>query len=72
MRRGLDFVLPYMTGQKEWPHKQIEEFSVSPSDIGLFYFSAHQYQDKRYLQAVDRELREPDKYQYGPLEFSSK
>ena len=35
LRRGLDFVLPYLLGEKEWPHEQIEEMSVSPSDIGL-------------------------------------
>jgi len=53
LRRGLDFVLPYLTGQKEWPHKQIEEMSISPSDVGLFYFSARQYRDKKYLRAID-------------------
>lgn len=69
LRRGLDFVLPYITGQKEWPHKQIEEMSVSPADGGLFYMAARRYRDPRYLQVIDRELRNPDKYQYGPLFF---
>jgi hypothetical protein len=69
LRRGLDFVLPYMTGQKEWPHKQIEEMSVSPSDVGLFFMAARRYHDQRYLRAIDRELRDPDKFQYGLLCF---
>lgn len=69
LRRGLDFVLPYMTGQREWPHKQIEEVSISPSDVGLFYLSARRYRDKKYLRVIDRALRDPDKFQYGPLLF---
>jgi hypothetical protein len=69
LRRGLDFVLPYMIGQKVWPHEQIDEMSVSPSDIGLFYMAARKYRDKRYLTAVDKELRDPNKYQYGSLCF---
>jgi hypothetical protein len=69
MRRGLDFVLPYMTGQKEWPHQQIDEMSVSPADVGLFFLSARRYHDQRYLRTIDRELRDPEKSQYGPLVF---
>lgn len=71
LRRGLDFVLPYMTGKKEWPHKQIEEMSVSPSDVGLFYMSARRYHDPRYLHAIDGELRDPDKFQYGLITFGA-
>jgi hypothetical protein len=69
LRRGLDFVLPYLTGQKEWPHKQIEEMSVSPSDVGLFFMAARRYRDTKYLSVIDRELRDPDKFQYGLLQF---
>jgi hypothetical protein len=69
VRRGLDFVLPYMTGQKEWPHQQINEMSVSPADVGLFFLSARRYHDQRYLRAIDRDLRDPDKIQYGSLLF---
>jgi hypothetical protein len=71
LRRGLDFVLPYMTGQKAWPHKQIDEMSVSPSDVGLFFMSTRRYHDQRYLRAIDRELSTPEKFQYGPLVFSA-
>jgi hypothetical protein len=69
LRRGLDYVLPYLTGQKEWPHKQIEEISISPSDVGLFYLSARRYHNPQYLEAIAGELRKPDKFQYGPLQF---
>jgi Alginate lyase len=69
LRRGLDFVLPYLTGEKKWPHEQIEEMSVSPSDVGLFFLAARRYRDPRYLRAIDREFRDPDKFQYGPLLF---
>lgn len=69
LRRGLDYVLPYMTGKKKWPYKQIDEMSVSPSDVGLFFLAARQYHDSQYLRAIDRELRDPAKFQYGPLVF---
>ena len=72
LRRGLDYVLPYMTGQKEWPYKQIDEMSVSPSDVGLFFMAARRYHDQRYLRAIDEELRDPRKFQYGPLVFSGR
>jgi hypothetical protein len=57
-------------GEKEWPHQQIDEMSVSPSDIGLFFMSSRHYRDKKYLHAIDRELRKPDKFQYGLLQFT--
>jgi hypothetical protein len=69
LRRGLDFVLPYLLGEKEWPHEQIEEMYVSPADTGLFFLAAKRYGDSEYLRAVDKELRDPKKFQYAPLLF---
>ncbi len=69
LRRGLDFVLPYITKEKAWPYKQIDELSISPTDVGLFYMASQQYHDPRYLQAIEFELRRPDRLQYGPLLF---
>jgi len=70
IRRGLDFIMPYLLREKEWPHEQIEEMSVSPSDTGLFFLAARRYDEPRHLQAVEAELREPKKFQYAPLLFS--
>jgi hypothetical protein len=69
LRRGLDFVLPYLLGEKEWPHEQIEEMYVSAADTGLFLLAARRYDDSRYRRAVDKELRKPQKFQYAPLLF---
>jgi hypothetical protein len=69
LRRGLDFVVPYLVGEKEWPHEQIEEMYVSPSDMGLFFLAARRYDEPRYLRALDKELREPTKFQYAALLF---
>jgi hypothetical protein len=69
LRRGLDFVLPYLLGEKQWPHEQIEEMRVSPSDMGLFFLAARRYDEPRYLRAVKKELRDPNKFQYAPLLF---
>jgi hypothetical protein len=72
IRRGLNFVMPYLLGEKEWPHEQIEDMSVSPSDTGLFLLAAARYEEPRYLRGVAKELRDPQKFQYAPLQFSMK
>jgi hypothetical protein len=69
LRRGLDFVVPYLLGEKEWPHEQIEEMYVSPADTGLFFLAARRYDEPRYLRAVDKDLRDPMKFQYAALLF---
>jgi hypothetical protein len=69
LRRGLDFVMPYLLGDKEWSHEQIEEMSVSPTDMGLFYLAARRYDEPRYLRGVEEERRNPAKFQYAPLLF---
>jgi hypothetical protein len=69
LRRGLDFVVPYLVGEKEWPYEQIEEMYVSPADTGLFFLAARRYGEPRYLRAIEKDLREPMKFQYAPLLF---
>jgi Alginate lyase len=69
LRRGLDFVLPYLLGEKQWPHEQIEDMYVSPADMGLFLMAARQYQDREYLHGVAKELRDPMKFNYALLQF---
>jgi hypothetical protein len=69
LRRGLDFVMPYLLGEKQWPHEQIEDMYVSPADMGLFFLAARRYDEPRYLRAVHKELGDPMKFQYAPLLF---
>jgi hypothetical protein len=69
LRRGLDFVMPYLVGEKEWPHEQIEEMDVSPADMGLFLIAARRLNDPKYLRGVGKELQDPKKFQYAPLQF---
>jgi hypothetical protein len=72
LRSGLDFVLPYLTGEKEWPHEQIDEIEVSPSDMGLFYLAAARYEKPKYLKAIDRFRERPRKFDYSRLQFAAK
>jgi hypothetical protein len=72
LRRGLDFVLPYLSGEKEWPHQQIDEIDVSPSDMGLFYLAAARYEEPTYLKAIDRFRERPVKFDYSRLQFAAK
>jgi hypothetical protein len=69
LRRGLDFVLPYLIGEKQWPHEQIEEMSISPSDKGLFMLAARRFNDPRYLRPLDVNNDDPAKFDYALLQF---
>jgi hypothetical protein len=69
VRRGLDFVMPYLTAEKQWPHEQIEDMYVSPSDTGLFLLAASRYEEPRYLRGVEKDLHNPMKFQYALLQF---
>jgi hypothetical protein len=72
LRRGLDFVLPFLAGEKEWPHEQIDEVDVSPSDMGLFYLAAARYEEPKYLRVLDQYRDPPAKFDYGRLQFAAK
>jgi hypothetical protein len=69
LRRGLDFVMPYLVGDKDWPHEQIEDMYVSPADTGLFLMAARRFNEPKYLRGIEKELRDPMKFQYAPLQF---
>jgi hypothetical protein len=72
LRRGLDFVMPYLIGEKKWPHEQIEEMEVSPSDMGLFYLAAARYGEPKYRSALDEDSRRPNKFEYVRLQFPAR
>jgi hypothetical protein len=69
IRRALDFIFPYMTGEKKWPYEQIEEMDVSPSDMGLFYLAASRYQKPDFLRVLEEDSRKPMKFEYVKLQF---
>jgi hypothetical protein len=69
IRGALDFILPYLAGEKEWPHEQIEEFDVSTSDMGLFYLAAVRYKEPKYRQLLDRLRDRPEKFEYVRIQF---
>lgn len=69
MRRGLDFVTPYLTGEQSWEHEQIDEMKISPSDAGLFYMAAKRYGEPKYIAALKEEDRRPAKFEYTRLFF---
>ncbi len=69
LRRALDFVLPYLTGEKEWPHEQIEEIDIGASDMGLFYLAAARYGAPKYRQVLDKLSDRPEKFEYVRIQF---
>jgi hypothetical protein len=72
IRRGLDFVMPYLAGEKKWPYKQISEMSVSPADMGLFYLAAVRYHDPRYVRAIESDRQDAEDFDYVMLLFSAR
>jgi hypothetical protein len=69
LRRALNFVMPYLAGEKEWPHEQIEEIDIGTSDMGLFYLAAHRYGDPKYQQVLDKLRHRPLKFEYVGIQF---
>jgi hypothetical protein len=69
LRRGLEFVMPYLEGEKEWPHEQIEAIDISPSDMGLFYLAAVRYAEPRYREVLDKLRDRPSKFEYARIQF---
>jgi hypothetical protein len=69
IRRGLDFVMPYLLKKKAWPHEQITEMSISTSDMGLFYMAARRYHEPAFLHALQVNGDQPDPLEYVSLQF---
>ena len=69
LRRALDFVMPYLAGEKEWPHEQIEEIDIGASDMGLFYLAAARYGEPKYRQVLDKLSDRPAKFEYVRIQF---
>jgi hypothetical protein len=71
IRGALDYLKPYLLGEKAWPHEQISKFSVSPSDTGLFIMAAGHYHEPSYLRMLDQSDRHAEENEYGWLQFSA-
>jgi hypothetical protein len=69
LRQGLDFVMPYLSGEEPWPHEQIEKLDLSPSDMGLFYLAAVRYGEPKYQRVLDRLRQRPAKFDYVHVQF---
>ncbi len=55
IRKALDFLLPYLAGEKEWGYRQITAIEGSVEELtALLRFAAAKYKDPRYLEAANR------------------
>jgi hypothetical protein len=72
IRRGLDFVMPALIGEEEWPHEQIERMRISPYDSSLFYLAASRYQEPRYVAVFENDGRRSGELEYTRLLFPGK
>jgi len=53
IRKALDWVVPYSTGEKKWPYAQIEPYNSS--DLAPALLRAAYYRDGNYLTLVKPE-----------------
>ena len=51
IRKALDYLLPYATGETPWPHKQIVKFQPDRLVVPMRYAAAH-FSDKKYADAL--------------------
>jgi Alginate lyase len=72
IRRALDHVTPYLLRAKKWPHEQIAEMSISPSDAGLFFMAARRYREPKYVRVLDETRQKPEELEYVRLLFPAK
>jgi hypothetical protein len=54
IRKALDWLLPYSSGEKKWPYAQIEPYNPSDLAPALLRAAAH-YRDGNYLERVKPE-----------------
>ncbi len=51
LRKALDFLVPYVTGAKKWPYRQIEEYKVGEI-IPVMLAAADRYHAPGYAEAA--------------------
>ena len=63
LKKALDGLLPYLTGERAWQHQQIDKFSFSPSSrVTLRLFARHFNDDKyRKLEEKIAEVRHAER-----------
>lgn len=54
IRQGLDFLLPFALGEKEWTHEQIVEMRLSAVADDLLPLAIRAYGDPRYREAYEK------------------
>jgi hypothetical protein len=66
IRAALDYLLPYLTGEKTWEHEQIGKFSPANA-IEPLRRAAAAYHEAKYAQAVEKLRGTDDSVKYDEL-----
>ena len=69
IRRAWDYLVPYLSGQQEWEHQQIDALNTSPTDFALFYLVASRFHQPEYLRPLKSDSRKPGNLEYTRLLF---
>lgn len=72
LRPGIDFLIPYVSGKKEWAHPQIRRYSMSRGTCSLLRMASVRYDDQQYLVPMDRVRIRHAEFNYSPLLFRQK
>ena len=72
LRAGIDFLLPYAAGEKEWPFQQIDEYSLSRGAIHTLRMASVRYQDARYLEPIEKLPQRYPEHDFACLLFHAR
>lgn len=69
LKPGIQFLLPYITGEKDWTYPQIRRFSLSNGANNLLRMASVRYRDPAYLKPIGAIPRRRPRPDFGQLMF---
>lgn len=72
LQPGIDFLLPYLTGESVWNYPQIQEFSLSRGSIQFLRMASVRYGNSVYLEPIAMQRHRHPESPYAELLFAKK
>lgn len=67
LQRGLAHVLPYLTNQSAWTHRQLNRYELSPKIIQLLRLASVRYEEPRFAEVVNQVAHRHERNNYAAL-----
>jgi hypothetical protein len=62
MQAAAEYLLPFVNGGTDWPHRQISKYRISPHVHQLFRMMSVRYNEPRWLAVDEQHLGDPPAY----------